>query len=158
MGEYDLVAPCSDYCGGCGQYNGIICQTAKQMREFADLYGFEFRSEGVFDFKQFVKALEWFIENAECPRCKQGGGFPSCAVRKCCFEKGLRICFQCEEFPCSKTNDVADTDTTDRYRRFKEVGFERWVADQTQKAKEGYEIHLQKLVSLRPTKKASPTC
>jgi len=137
--ENMIVARYSDHCDDRGQYSGIICQTAKQMREFADLYGFEFRSEGVFDFKQFVKALEWFIENAECPGCKQGGGFPSCAVKKCCFEKGLRVCFECEEFPCSKTNDVADTDTTDRYRRFKEVGFERWVAEQTQKAREGYD-------------------
>ena len=58
MGKYDIVAPCSDYCGGCGQFNGLISETAKQMREFAALYGFEFRSEGAFDFKQFVKGLE----------------------------------------------------------------------------------------------------
>ena len=45
MGKYDLVAPCGDYCGGCGQYKGLIIETAKQMREFADLYGFEFRAE-----------------------------------------------------------------------------------------------------------------
>jgi len=29
MGKYDLVAPCGDYCGGCGQYNGLIVETAK---------------------------------------------------------------------------------------------------------------------------------
>lgn len=158
MGECDLFASCSDYCGGCGQYNGIISQTAKQMKEFSDLYGFEFRSQGVFDFRQFVKALEWFVENAECPGCKQGGGFPSCAVRKCCFDKGLRICFECEEFPCSKTEAVVDTDTMRRFERFKEIGFERWVAEQIQKAKEGYEIHLQKRVSLRPIEGQSRTC
>ena len=42
MAKYDLVAPCGDYCGGCGQYNGLIVETARQMSEFADLYGFEF--------------------------------------------------------------------------------------------------------------------
>ncbi|MCK4322639.1 DUF3795 domain-containing protein, partial [candidate division WOR-3 bacterium] len=93
MGKYDLVAPCSDYCGGCGQYNGLIIETAKQMREFAKLYGFEFRSKGTFDFKQFMKGLKWFIENAKCPGCQQGGGPAWCEVKKCCFEKGLRICF-----------------------------------------------------------------
>jgi len=67
MGKYDLVAPCSDYCGGCGQYNGLIVETAKQMKEFTLLYGFEFRSAKVFDFKGFLKGLEWFIENAKCP-------------------------------------------------------------------------------------------
>ena len=150
MEQYDLVAPCGDYCGGCGQYNGLISETAKQMRELADLYAFEFRSEGAFDFKQLVRGLEWFIENAKCPGCRQGGGPPWCEVRKCCFEKGLRICFECEEFPCSKLKDYADPDTMDRYERFKEMGFERWIEEQVQKANEGYEIHLQKVATLRP--------
>ena len=57
MQKYDLVAPCGDYCGGCGQYNGLIVETARQMSEFADLYGFEFRCEGAFDFKQFVNEI-----------------------------------------------------------------------------------------------------
>jgi len=149
MGRYELVAPCGDYCGGCGQYNGLIGETARQMRELADLYGFELRSEGAFDFRQFVKGLEWFIENAKCPGCRQGGGPPGCEVRKCCVEKGLRICFECEEFPCSKSKEYADPDTMDRYKRFREIGFEKWVEEQTQKAKEGYEIHLQKIASLR---------
>ena len=58
MGKYDLVAPCGDYCGGCGQYNGLIVQTAKQMKEFTLLYGFELRSAKAFDFKGFLKGLE----------------------------------------------------------------------------------------------------
>jgi len=78
MEKYDLVAPCGDYCGGCGQYNELIVKTAKQMKEFAD------------------------------------------------------------------------PDTMDRYKRFKEIGFEKWVEEQMQKAKEGYEIHLQKVASLKP--------
>ena len=149
MGEYDLVAPCGDYCGGCGQYNGLIIETANQMKEFAELYGFEFRSKGAFDFKQFVEGLHWFIENAKCPGCRQGGGPPWCEVRKCCSEKGLHICFECEEFPCPKFMEYADPDTMDRYNRFKEIGFEKWVEEQTLKANEGYEIHLQKVASLR---------
>jgi len=42
MQKYDLVAPCGDYCGGCGQYNGLIIETARQMQDFAALYGFKF--------------------------------------------------------------------------------------------------------------------
>ncbi|NQE54592.1 hypothetical protein C5S29_13465 [ANME-1 cluster archaeon GoMg3.2] len=57
MTNYDLVAPCGDYCGGCGQYNGLFVETAKQMSDFAALYGFEFRSERAFDFKQFVNEI-----------------------------------------------------------------------------------------------------
>jgi hypothetical protein len=150
MEKYDLVAPCGDYCGGCGQYNGLIIETAIQMREFTDLYGFEFRSEGAFDFKQFVRGLEWFIDNARCPGCRQGGGPPGCEVRKCSVEKELRICSECEEFPCSEIKEYADPDTMDRYKRFKEIGFKKWLDEQAQKAKEGYEIHLQKVASLKP--------
>jgi len=147
--KYDLVAPCSDYCGGCGQYNGLVIETAKQMREFADLYGFELRSEGAFNFKQFMKGLEWFIDNAKCPGCHRGGGPPWCEVRKCCSEKGLRICFECEEFPCLKIKEYGDPDTMDRFRRFKEIGFGRWVEELIQKVNGGYEIHLRKVVSLK---------
>ena len=150
MEKYDLVAPCGDFCGGCGQYNGLIIETAKQMREFAELYGFEFRSEGAFDFKQFVKGLKWFIDDARYPRCRQGGGPAWCEVKKCCVEKGSPICFECEEFPCSKIKEYRDPDAMDRYKRFKEIGFEKWVEKQAQKAKEGYEIHLQKVASLKP--------
>jgi hypothetical protein len=37
----------------------------------------------------------------------------------------------------------------DRYKRFKQIGFEVWVEEQAQKAKDGYEIHLQKIAHLR---------
>jgi len=150
MGKFDLVAPCGDYCGGCGQYNGVIITTAKQMREFADLYGFAFRSKEAFDFSQFLRGLEWFAENAKCPGCKQGGGPAWCEVKQCCSERGVRICFECKDFPCSEIESVADADTKDRYRRFKEIGFEKWVEEQAQKAKQGYEIHLRKVISLKP--------
>ena len=148
--QSDLLAPCSDYCGGCGQYTGLISETARQLREFADLYGFEFRSQGAFDFKQFVAGLEWFIEGAACPGCWQGGGPPWCEVRKCSSEKELRICFECAEFPCAKFEEYADTDTMERCARFRELGFDRWLEEQVQKASDGYEIHLQKTVGLRP--------
>jgi hypothetical protein len=38
----------------------------------------------------------------------------------------------------------------DRYKKFKEIEFEKWVEEQAQKAKDGYEIHLQKSVILKP--------
>ncbi len=145
----DLVAPCGDYCGACGQYTGLISEMAGQLREFADLYGFSVRAEAAFDFDQFTKGLEWFAANATCPGCRQGGGPPWCEVRKCSSEKGVRLCFECDEFPCSTFKDYADPDTMDRYRRFNELGFDGWLEEQVEKANEGYEIHLRKIVPLR---------
>ncbi len=151
MGKYDLFGPCGDYCGGCGNHNGLIRQTAVLMIEFTDLYGFEFRSKGAFDFKEFLKGLEWFIDLDKCPGCHQGGGPSWCEVRKCCPERGLRICFECDDFPCSKIEKVADPDTEYRYQRFIVMGFDGWVDEQVQKAEEGYEIHLQRKVALNPS-------
>ena len=149
MGEQDLLAPCGDYCGGCAQYNGLAVATAKLLRELADLYGFEFRSQGAFEFGEFLKGLEWFIANATCPGCREGGGPPWCQVRPCCLEKELQVCFECDEFPCSKMEEVADPDTMDRYRRFQELGFEAWADEERRRAEQGYEIHLQKIVPLK---------
>ncbi len=149
-GEYDLVAPCGDYCGGCAQYNGMAVTIARYMRELADLYGFEFRSQGAFDFSQFLKGLEWFIDQATCPGCREGGGPAWCTVKGCCLEKGLQVCFQCDDFPCSRMESVADPDTMDRYHRFQQLGWRAWIDEQARKAEAGYEIHLRKIISLKP--------
>jgi hypothetical protein len=36
-----------------------------------------------------------------CAGCHQGGGAKDCHQRKCCQERSLEGCWQCEEFPCS---------------------------------------------------------
>jgi hypothetical protein len=118
MKDHNLVAPCGDYCGGCAQYNGSAVTMAKHMRELADLYGFDVRSQGAFDFKEFLKGLEWFIA-------------------------------QGHDFPCSRIEEVADSDTMDRCQRFRNLGLDAWVAEQAQRAEQGYEIHLRKVVSLK---------
>ena len=35
-----------------------------------------------------------------CAGCRNGGGNKNCYQKKCCVEKGLDGCWQCEEFPC----------------------------------------------------------
>ena len=150
MRKHGLVAPCGDYCGGCAQYNGLAVALAKHLRQLADLYGFQFRSHGSFDFTEFLKGLEWFVSNATCPGCEEGGGPQWCQAKVCCVERGLLVCFECDEFPCSKIEEVADQDTMDRYRRFQELGLKAWADEQRQRAAQGYEIHLQKVVPLKP--------
>jgi len=68
MANYDLVAPCGDYCGGCGQYNGLIVETARQIRELASLYGFEFRSEGGVRFQAFCEGIRMVHREREVSR------------------------------------------------------------------------------------------
>ena len=148
MAEHDLVAPCGDYCGGCAQYNGLAAGLAKHLRSLADLYGFGFRSQGAFEFSEFLKGLDWFVTNAKCPGCRAGGGPGWCEVKLCCAERKLRVCFECDDFPCSKIEAVADPDTMDRSRRFRKMGFDAWVNEQRHRATQGYEIHLRKVIVL----------
>lgn len=35
-----------------------------------------------------------------CPGCREKT--EDCEVKKCCLEKGLGHCFECEEYPCDK--------------------------------------------------------
>jgi hypothetical protein len=41
-------------------------------------------------------------EREACAGCHQGGGAADCYQRKCCEERGLNGCWQCDEFPCSQ--------------------------------------------------------
>lgn len=41
-------------------------------------------------------------EKGRCVGCRHGGGDADCHQRKCCTERGLDGCWQCEEFPCGE--------------------------------------------------------
>ena len=122
---------------------------ARQLKELLETYAYEVRAGGAFDFAELIRTLQWLIDNAGCPGCRQGGGPPFCQVKVCAGERGLSVCFECEEFPCSKIDEVADPDTLDRYTRFKELGFDEWLGEQASKAGDGYEIHLRRVPTLR---------
>ena len=148
MSERELLGPCGDYCGGCAEYIGLVADTARQLKELLQTYAYEYRCQGAFDFAELARALQWIVDNAGCPGCQQGGGPPSCQVKACSAEKGLSLCFECEDFPCSKLEEVSDPDTTERRSRFKELGFDAWLREQADMAREGYEIHLRRVPTL----------
>lgn len=39
---------------------------------------------------------------SDCPGCAAGGGDPDCEQRRCCAEKGIAGCWQCDRFPCAR--------------------------------------------------------
>lgn len=51
---------------------------------------------------------------SKCPGCS-GKGFlkkhPACGVLSCSQCKGLEYCYQCDEYPCKKYNDVDQSDS-----------------------------------------------
>lgn len=104
-----------------------------------------------FDYEQFRKGLEFFSKDDSwlvCHKCCPGGdGYPDCDIRKCCRERGYRICFDCPDFPCAKAKER--TGMLERAEEYHRLGPDKWLASQVRKAGEGFELHLGRYVSLR---------
>jgi len=69
---------------------------------------------------------------------------PTCEVRTCCKGKDLRNCYSCEDFTkCKKLEYQKETyKIQESYERIKQIGYENWLKEQEEKAKEGFDnIH-----------------
>lgn len=126
----DKLAPCGLNCQKCFAYfKGDIRHHSQQLREL--LGSFERYAErfskfiSVFKFYPgFKKSLDYFTE-ADCKGCRKGTcKYPDCGVINCYKVKRVDFCFQCNEFPCDKTN--FDPDLKKRWlymnTRMKEIG------------------------------------
>jgi len=63
------------------------------------------------------------------PWCREGTcKYPDCGVIECYKTKGVDFCFQCDEFPCDKTN--FDPDLKRRWikmnKKMQEIGVEAY--------------------------------
>ena len=89
----ELLAPCGLYCGVCSIYMAHRDNNIKFKQVLLPVY------------KAFAKT----IDDIACTGCLSDGTvFPvckSCAIKKCCQERGIEGCFQCEEFPCKFINN-----------------------------------------------------
>lgn len=114
MKEFDqlkkLATYCGSFCGECGILKGriyaMVAQDFKEIIEAADYSDWLPKFVKLdFDFEEFLKGVEYFSkEDSGCycqEPCKEGGGAP-CKIRPCAKEKGIEICYECEEFPCEK--------------------------------------------------------
>ncbi|MHA2101410.1 MAG: DUF3795 domain-containing protein, partial [Candidatus Kariarchaeaceae archaeon] len=60
----------------------------------------------------------------------------TCKFLPCAQEKGLRHCFECNEFLCQKLEDFASDgydhhkQTVENMKRMKEIGIEAWITEQ----------------------------
>jgi hypothetical protein len=103
--------------------------------------GWEYYGEEVYpEFQAFWKVLNDLGEmDQTSPLCIGGCGDPTCQIRVCAREKGLRVCAECTEFPCQLL-----TDFTRRYpflvengMRIREIGIDAWLAEQDELAARG---------------------
>ncbi len=109
----ESLAPCGLCCETCfAHVNGDIRTYSMKLKEklgnfhinakrFETLLG-----DPIFKkYTDFKEMLDYFAsENCRGCRNEQCSLFKNCGVRKCHQEKQIDFCYQCDQFPCDKTN------------------------------------------------------
>ena len=128
--ESELLAYCGIYCRLCDYFTGGIRDSARDMLDIVKNHGemklFADAAEA-FDFENFVSGLEWISKQiSPCVGgCRGGGGWGECPFRKCCRERGLRFCYECDEFPCEVLKKYPKH--IEELRAIKKTGLEGWI-------------------------------
>ncbi len=131
------IAPCGLSCTKClALVDGEIRLHAAELRKLLGSFdGYAARFSGfmpVFSHYPSFKDLLDFLANGSCRGCRSGDcRYPDCGVASCYREKRVDFCFQCNEFPCDRTN--FDADLKQRWlamnMRMKQVGIEAYVEE-----------------------------
>ncbi len=109
----DGLAPCGLSCEKCfAHVDGDIRRYSLKLKEKLgnfDPYAIRFEAmmgNPVFKkYPDFKEMLDFFAsENCRGCRNEQCKLFKECGIRRCHQEKRMEYCFQCGEFPCTKTN------------------------------------------------------
>ncbi len=150
MPEDELITYCGLYCGLCAER----CVLPRMARDMLDTV----RSEGYDTFYQDVPGLaEHYpsfmkvLGDLSCMDCKcrdGSGGPPGCEIRSCARGRGVFVCAECEDFACDKWNKISEFYPfmlIDAFR-YQEVGRDRWLAEQREKARKGYNYSMDRRV------------
>ena len=136
-GILNVLAPCGLNCAKCQAFaEGDIKKHASELKRLLgsfDNYAERFsKFLPVFkNYPAFKELLNHFAE-ANCKGCRKGDcKYPNCGVASCYKQKGIDFCFQCDEFPCDKTN--FDPNLRERWikmnTRMKETGIETYFEE-----------------------------
>lgn len=155
MKTEELVTYCGVYAGTCARWHtsGQFRTLAAMLAELADAHGFQHWMPGSvkeFDYTEFRKGLEFLSRDDTwlvCRTCCKGGDGHDCRIRNCCRERGVDLCFDCEEFPCDLVRD--HTQLMDRSREYRRFGKSEWLRQQVKRAAQGFEHHTGKFYECR---------
>ncbi|MFQ5648035.1 MAG: DUF3795 domain-containing protein [Candidatus Aenigmatarchaeota archaeon] len=116
MGKENLGYCGIDCKGFCIMGTGKMSQQARELKKNLEEFEVEHWKDQVptpegekFDFKEFLKGLEWVQKNTLCPGCKKGGGPPECRIRKCSQSKKLEGCWDCQNRKACKELDKIES-------------------------------------------------
>ncbi len=134
------LAPCGLHCGKCFAFSNGEIKTQSTLLKSSlgnfDVYAQRFAE--LLDEPRFNKYPEFkevlnIISSLECKGCRAEKCklFKDCRVRACSENKGVEFCFQCDEFPCSKTgfDDHLYKRSVSINNRMKEIGVEDYYIE-----------------------------
>jgi hypothetical protein len=133
-----ILAPCGLNCEKCFAFeNGEIHFHAAKLKTLLgsfDRYAERFSTliDPVFENYSSFKSLLTHFTGGDCRGCRRGTcEYKTCGVISCYQKKGVDFCFQCDEFPCEKTN--FDPDLKKRWirmnNRMSEIGVEAYFEE-----------------------------
>ncbi|MFW9818785.1 MAG: DUF3795 domain-containing protein [Candidatus Thorarchaeota archaeon] len=132
-----IIAPCGLNCYKCfANSEGPIRKTSLQLQKLLgsfDIYAERFSSFlPIFkEYQSFKILLKYFAEE-NCPGCRNGSClYPDCGVRDCYKAKRVDYCFQCDEFPCEKSNfdELLKQRWVQINKRMEEIGIESYYQE-----------------------------
>jgi hypothetical protein len=108
MPQNSEVAYCGLFCGDCIIRNGRIGALSSQLLKSIETSDFHKLSVGLPEIMpefeilkdyQAIKRLMAAMAKLDCANlCKEGGGSTACPIKKCCREKKLEGCWDCDDF------------------------------------------------------------
>ncbi len=134
----EFVTFCGLHCGLCAARSRIPERAAALQEAMAE-EGWADWGAGIPDFAEFWRFLDGLHANGGCPGCRAGGGPPYCQIRVCAQQRGLELCSQCADFPCSRIealNAIYPALIADN-RRLQAVGLDQWLSEQEERARRG---------------------
>lgn len=105
--QVNLVSYCGLYCEDCPNRQGKIADLARDLRKELRQVRFDKQAKGLAKisffkaFADYPKCYEVLgnMVRLRCHKnCRDGGGNPSCKIRRCCERKKLNGCWECKEF------------------------------------------------------------
>ncbi len=132
-----VLAPCGLNCSKCMAFDeGDIKTHSRGLKEaLGNFDNYAKRFSGFWPvfahYPEFKQVLEQFTQG-NCRGCRSGDcKYPNCGVAACYKEKQVDFCFQCDEFPCDKSN--LDDNLKERWikmnMRMKEIGVEAYYRE-----------------------------
>ena len=138
----NLIAYCGLYCDECFSFKGKIADLSRDLRKELRQCKFSDIAKGI-PFKEFKNYKECYeclgaMVRLRCKSaCRNGGGNPFCAIRKCCQKKGFEGCWECDEMENCKKLDVLSEAHKDAHRKnlriIKKKGIDEFIKDKSAK-------------------------